>query len=78
MMKQIGRPPRIETSLPVFDAAQQYIVQHGYGPTMTELAEITGLCKSNVFYHLNKLMDWGYLKYDKNKARTIVILRKEE
>ncbi len=65
----------LQTSLPVYDAVKQYMIQHSYGPTMDELSEITGLGKSSIHYHLNKLKEVGYLDYQPGKARTIVILR---
>ncbi len=59
------------------DAIWQFIYsyrnQHGYAPSITEIAQETGTARSNVHHHLTTLQKEGRLTYSPNIARSWVV-----
>lgn len=51
-----------------------YIGQHGYAPTMEEIAEAFGLWRTGVSQHLSLIERKGYIKRTPHVARGLVVL----
>ena len=63
-----------DTRVRVYEAAKQYIEEHGYPPSTIELADILGLSSpSTVNHHLQRLEEEGKIQRTKGVARSIVI-----
>lgn len=61
-------------TIQMYHAIGEYIEQHHHGPSMADLAEITGLkSTSNVRYHLVKLEKRGLIGREQGVARAIWI-----
>ena len=59
----------------MLDKIKQYIVKHGYSPTVRELCQEMNLSSTaTVQVHLNNLEKKGYIKKEESKNRTIEIL----
>ena len=55
---------------------ESYLAAHGYGPTVRELCEDTGLCSTaTVHYHLRRLAEEGRILMDPGKKRAISLPR---
>ncbi len=62
------------TSYRVLDFIRSYVAENGYAPTNRQIAEGIGLkAVSNANYHLMRLRSLGYITYETNKTRTIVL-----
>lgn len=59
--------------LEVLAALADLTAQHGYAPTLGELAAALGLTKSGTYYHLLWLREAGDLDFAPRKARTLRI-----
>ena len=58
--------------LRVLDFVRQYRENHGYSPTMQEIADELGVSKVTVFEHVEALVSKGALERDPNKARSLL------
>lgn len=59
----------------MLDKIKQYIVKHGYSPTVRELCQEMNLSSTaTVQVHLNNLEKKGYIRKEESKNRTIEIL----
>lgn len=60
----------------IYDIIKDFMKNNGYAPTVREIGEIAGLKSSQtVFTHLTNLENKGFITYEKNKSRTIRILK---
>ncbi len=59
----------------VLEALVHFSQSHGYPPSTRELAKLLGVKAPSVHEQLGKLEEKGYIRRQKNKARTIDILR---
>ena len=65
------------TTLRVFDAISEWFKSHHYPPTLRELAQALRFSSTwPVRYHINKLIEAGYIKMDKKVSRGIGLLKK--
>lgn len=55
----------------VYEALEVYIEKNGIPPTTRELADILGISAASVFEQMNRLEKKGYIKRQKNRARSI-------
>lgn len=63
----------------VLDFLKQYILNHGYPPSVREICQGVHLSStSSVHSHLSSLERKGYIKRDGNKSRTIEIVSDDE
>lgn len=46
----------------ILSAINDYIKEHGYPPTIREIARNVGLAPSSVHVHLKKLQELGYIE----------------
>jgi repressor LexA len=59
----------------VLQAIRESVQQHGYPPSMREIADAVGLAStSGVSYHLSTLQKKGYLRSNNGRARTVELL----
>lgn len=59
----------------VYAYLHNYIAEHGYPPTLTEIAADAGLgSPASAKYHLNKLAEAGYIKLTPGKFRAIELV----
>lgn len=57
----------------IWDYIYDYRLQHGYAPSITEIARETGTARSNVHHHLTKLQKEGRLTFSPHIARSWVV-----
>ncbi|MDU3714567.1 MAG: DNA-binding protein [Klebsiella michiganensis] len=63
----------------VFDLLVAYINQHGYPPTLSELADMLGVSSSNaVLLHLRALERKNFIKLSRRVSRGISIVGRKE
>lgn len=61
----------------ILDFLREYRRQHGFAPSMSELADHLGLARSSCLHHINVLADEGFLTYlSGDPSRTICLTRK--
>ncbi len=60
--------------LRILDVIRQWRRQHGYAPTMQEIAEQVGVTKVTVFEHVEALLRKGALRRDPHKARSLSVV----
>ncbi|MEO8611414.1 MAG: hypothetical protein ABI690_26185 [Chloroflexota bacterium] len=54
---------------------QDYMQQHKHPPSTREIGEGVGISStSNVIYHVNRLVDYGYLSRQRGTSRTVIVL----
>lgn len=67
------------TTAKVYDYIVKYSEQHGYQPSLREIAEETGIkSASTIFYHIEKLERMGYVKKSALKNRAIELTTKND
>lgn len=60
----------------LYKAIKEFINEKGYAPTVRELCEITDIkSPATTFGKLIILKRKGYITYEKNKSRTIKVLK---
>lgn len=59
--------------LEILAALADLTAQHGYAPTLAELAQALGLTKSGTYHHLLWLREAGDLDFEARRARTLRI-----
>lgn len=63
----------------VLECIEWYIDEYGYSPTYREIATILGKGSTKSIFNIMFLLEQkGYIKTDKNKARSIKIIRRLE
>ena len=58
----------------VYNFIEHYIQQHGYAPSLREIAMGCYLGTSSVLRHLDKLEAWGWISREPGRARGMVLL----
>ena len=66
------------TSDIVFEYVRDYIDQHGYPPSMRNIADACQLSTTAVRYNLDKLEAWGWLTREPHLARSLRILTRRD
>ncbi|MCU0514807.1 MAG: MarR family transcriptional regulator [Anaerolineae bacterium] len=56
-----------------FEYIREHIRQHGFGPTMRELADHCYLSHSGIVRHIDRLEGMGWIQRTPGKARSIVL-----
>ena len=60
----------------LYEAIKEFINKNSYSPTVRELCKLTNVSSpATTFDKLSKLKKKGYITYEKNKPRTITILK---
>jgi repressor LexA len=73
-----GRPPVESITEPqrrTLRAIEDWLGEHGYPPTMQELADSLGITPATTHAHVKQLERKGYLKREGRKARGLVLTR---
>lgn len=54
---------------------QDYMQEHRHPPSTREIGQGVGISStSNVIYHINRLIDYGYLSKQRGTSRTVMVL----
>lgn len=62
-----------ETTIKIYYYVKIYIKEHNYSPSMREVQKKVKLkSPATVKYHINKLIDLGFIKVDYDKKGTII------
>lgn len=62
-----------ETTIKIYYYIKNYIKEHDYSPSMREVQKMIKLkSPTTVKYHINKLIDLGFIKADYDKKGTII------
>lgn len=62
-----------ETTIKIYCYIKNYIKEHNYSPSMREVQKMIKLkSPATVKYHINKLIDLGFIKVDYDKKGTII------
>ncbi|NLJ77673.1 MAG: helix-turn-helix domain-containing protein [Peptococcaceae bacterium] len=59
----------------LLEAIKSYTAQHGYSPTIRELAKITGAGLATVHRHLNQLIYGGYIEVEQPRRRLLRVVK---
>ena len=73
-MKPVMQTDLLSSDL-VFDYVCQYMAEHGYPPSMRNIARACQMSLGTVAYNLDKLEAWGWLTREPHVARSLRILR---
>jgi repressor LexA len=66
-----------DTKFNILTAVQSHWTDNRFGPTVQELKDEVGLAsRSTVQFHINDLLDDGYLTHRKGKRRTLKVTKK--
>ena len=67
------------TTKKVYEYIVEYSDEHGYQPSLREIAEVTGIkSASTIFYHIGKLERLGLVKKSALKNRAIEVTGRKE
>jgi repressor LexA len=69
--------PFSQRTIEVLNAVEVYQQDNSYPPTRKDIAEMTGLDRKVVEYHLNLLRDAGMVDWEFNSPRSIRIVEDE-
>ena len=62
-----------KNTIKVYYYIKTYIKEHGYSPSMREIQKMVELkSTATVKYHMNKLIELGFIKADYDKKGTII------
>lgn len=60
----------------IYEIIKIFIEKNGYSPTIREICQLAGLSSTGtVQIHLNNLLNKGYISFEKNRSRTIRIIK---
>ena len=59
----------------LLDTIKQYIAEHGYSPTIREMARLTDTGVATVHNHLNELICGGYVKVEQPRRRLLRVVK---
>jgi SOS-response transcriptional repressor LexA len=59
----------------LLDTIKRYIAEHGYSPTVRDLARATDTGVGTVHRHLNELIYGGYIKIEQPRRRVIRVVK---
>lgn len=63
------------TNQDLLNAIKRYTAEHGYSPTIRELAKMTGVGATTVHAHLKELLRNGYLRVEQPRRRMLKVVR---
>ena len=65
-----------EKELDLLRFIERYRAEHGYPPTLHEMAKASGWASvTSVVVHLNKLQELGYITRQPHRARSVRVLK---
>jgi SOS-response transcriptional repressor LexA len=68
-------PPLSDRQQAILRFIQEYVREHKHPPSMREIGRGVGMpSNSNVVYHINRMVDLGYLNRQPEGNRTLVVL----
>lgn len=68
--------PLTEKQQQIYDFILGYTVEHGYSPSVRDIAAASGLkSTSTVHFHLKALEEAGYVSHSAGKTRSLTVLR---
>jgi repressor LexA len=59
----------------IYAYIKAYIEQHGYPPTIRNIATACHMGRTTVHYYLEKLEDWGWIEREPGQARSLNLRR---
>jgi DNA-binding MarR family transcriptional regulator len=59
----------------ILGCIRKYHDDYGISPSIRDLSEMTEITLSVVHYHLDQLVELGYIKRNKHKARGLVLVK---
>lgn len=62
----------------LLETIKHYIAEHGYSPTIRELARITDTGVATVHKHLSQLINGGYVKVEQPRRRVLRVVKDYE
>lgn len=71
-----GRKPRSEITEPqlkTLKAIRSFMAEHGFPPTVAEMADALGVATTSVYEQINQLIRKGYLERESGKARGLSV-----
>ena len=67
--------PLSERQSTILCFVEEYVQQHSHPPTIRDIGQGVGISStSNVIYHINRLIEHGYLYKQPGTSRTLVVL----
>jgi SOS-response transcriptional repressor LexA len=71
----IKNQPLSERQQAILRFVQDYLLLHKHPPSTREIGQGVGISStSNVIYHINRLVDYGYLARQPGTSRTVIVL----
>ncbi|MEO8609537.1 MAG: hypothetical protein ABI690_16720 [Chloroflexota bacterium] len=71
----IKNQPLSERQRDILCYVQDYVQEHKHPPSIREIGKGVGISStSNVIYHINQLVDYGYLARQRGTSRTVIVL----
>lgn len=71
----VNSRPLSERQAAIIRFVQKYMQEHNHAPSIREIGEGVGISStSNVVYHINRLIDHGYMYKQPGTSRTLVVL----
>lgn len=74
-MGELGNGKLDRSSARVLAAVEAFWAQHGYSPSLQDVAKAVPLSKSNSYAHLKRLRELGAVTFDDGIARSIVVVK---
>ena len=68
------KPGLSQTQAAVLEIIATFIEEKGYSPSLEELASLHGTAKSNVYRHIQRLIERGYLLQMPFRRRTLTVV----
>nr|WP_221374352.1 MarR family transcriptional regulator [Actinoplanes polyasparticus] len=62
------------TQTRILSAIRGYATEHGYAPSIREVADVCGMSVSSVQYQLGQLNEKGWIRRAPGRSRAIVVL----
>jgi repressor LexA len=62
------------TQLRVVEVIRAYAVEHGFAPSVREIADLSGLSSSACWYQIGQLARKGWIRRHPNRPRALVVL----
>lgn len=64
-----------ERQTEILDFIQHYTKEHNYPPTFREIGQALFADETGIYYHLERLRDWGIVDWQPNVSRTLRIVQ---
>ncbi len=71
------RKPELDMTERVYTFIKDWVKEHTYPPTLTEISEGVYMSRSGIYRHLGKLEGQGKIWRDEKRARGIRLLEEE-